>query len=80
MAQEILNHPNMLAMLATLELDHPAKVKRSPVRDGFDATYRCGQIEGFEECLSMLKNLGNPAPLPLEHIQATWGAEEEAKK
>lgn len=79
MAQEILTHPNMIGMLATLELDHPAKNKIT-LRDGFDATYKLGRIEGFEECLSMLRDLGKPAPLPLEHITATWGAEETEPK
>lgn len=80
MAREILEHPNTSAMLAVLELDHPAKNGRS-LRDGFDATYRIGQIDGFEQCLTMLRELGTPAPIPPGQIAATWGADEpEGKK
>lgn len=78
MAREILDHPNMAAMLAVLELDHPAK-NRTPLKDGFDATYKLGQIDGFEQCLTMLRELGTPAPLPHQALVATWGVEEEKK-
>lgn len=69
-------------MLAVLELDHPAK-ERIPakiINDGFGATYRLGQIDGFEMCLSMLRELGKPAPLPIQHLEATWGAEDQSKQ
>lgn len=80
MAQEILRHPNTIGMIAVLELDHPSK-NRTIMKDGFDSTYKLGTIDGFEMCLSMLKDLGNPAPLPLASITPTWGVEEaEAKK
>lgn len=79
-AREILNHPSMASMLAVLELDHPAKqrVPSKVINDGFGATYRLGQIDGFELCLSMLKQLGEAAPLPPTELKATWGIEEQA--
>lgn len=77
-AQEILNSSSMLEMLAVLELDHPAR-NRTALRDGFDATYKIGQVDGFQQCLDMLRDLGKPAPLPARQIEPTWGAEVEKK-
>lgn len=79
MAREILNHPNMAAMLAVLELDHPAK-NIPAVHDGFGSTEQLGIIKGFERCLTMLKALGEPAPLPPDILIPTWGAEETKTK
>jgi hypothetical protein len=75
MAREVLNSPGMAAMLAVLELDHPGKerVLAKIVNDGFGATLRLGQIDGFNQCLTMLKQLGEPAPLAPAAIQSTWG-------
>lgn len=75
-ARGILEKPEAAQMLATLELDHPAKT-RVPVKDGFDATYRLGFIEGFEHCLVMLRSLGENLPVPRQHVQSTFGSEEQ---
>ena len=87
MAREVLNNPGMSAMLAVLELDHPGKerVFSKMVNDGFGATLRLGQIDGFNLCLTMLKQLGEPVPLAPTPLQATWGVniegtENEVKK
>lgn len=69
----------MAAMLAILELDHPAKTIPR-VHDGFDSTYVLGTIKGYEQCLTMLKQLGEQAPLPPTEIKATWGMEEPTTK
>ena len=76
MAREILGNPNMQAMLAILELDHPSK-NIPAVHDGFGATEQLGILKGYERCLSMLKALGDPAPLPPQEIIPTWGAEQK---
>lgn len=78
-AHNILNTHEMAGMLAVLELDHPAK-NRTALKDGFDATYRIGCVDGFEMCLSMLRELGKPAPLPMQHLEATWGSEDQSKQ
>lgn len=78
MAREILRHPNMTAMLAILELDHPAK-NIPKVHDGFGSTETLGVIKGFEQCLNLLKSLGEPAPLPPQQIIPTWGVPEESE-
>ena len=75
LAREILEHPNMKAMLAVLELDHPAK-NIPAVHDGFGATEHIGIIRGYEWCLLMLKQLGEASPPPAEPLVATWGTEE----
>lgn len=72
LAREILDDPAMREMLAVLELDHPAKSK-TVVHDGFGATYKLGEIDGFERCLAMLRSLGESPPPPPEPIIATWG-------
>lgn len=73
-ARQILDHPTTQSMLATMELDHPAKLA-SGAKDGFDATYRLGMIDGFERCLTMFRNLGAaPAPQP-DAVLSTWGAD-----
>lgn len=75
LAREILDCAEMREMLAVLELDHPSKNIPS-VRDGFGATEQLGIIRGYERCLAMLKNLGEPLPAPPEPIVATWGPEQ----
>lgn len=75
LAREILEHPNMKAMLAVLELDHPAK-NIPAVHDGFGATEQLGIIKGFQRCLDMLRNLGEASPPLPEPLVATWGEEQ----
>lgn len=74
-ASEILKSSTVTQMLATLDLDHPAKV-RVPMKDGFDATYRVGFIEGYEHCLSLLRSLGDNPPAPPRTIPSTFGVED----
>lgn len=77
MAREILSHPNMASMLATMELDHPAK-NIPTVHDGFGSTEQLGIIKGYELCLKMLRQLGEPAPMPSLPVEATWGVKEQS--
>lgn len=76
LAREVLDCAEMREMLAVLELDHPSK-NIPTVNDGFGATEQLGIIRGYERCLSMLKNLGEPLPAPPEPIVATWGPEQK---
>jgi hypothetical protein len=78
MAREILSHPNMSAMLAVLELDHPSK-NIPAVHDGFGATEQLGIIKGYERCIRMLRDLGEAAPIPPEAITTNWGVNEPEK-
>jgi hypothetical protein len=68
----------MSAMLAILELDHPSK-NIPAVHDGFGATEQLGIIKGYERCIRMLRDLGEPAPIPPEPIIPTWGVSEPEK-
>ena len=76
MAQDMLSRPAMSAMLAVLELDHPSK-NIPAVHDGFGATEQLGIIKGYERCLRMLRELGEPAPIAPKQIEATWGVDED---
>lgn len=78
MAREILDHPNTAAMLSVLELDHPSK-NIPAVHDGFGATEQLGVIKGYERCLKMFRELGEPAPVSPRQIEATWGVGSDSK-
>lgn len=74
-AAEILTNPVMSQMMATLELDHPARGPSQP-KDGCDATYRVGLIDGFELCLRRLESLGKNLPQAQSPIESTFGSQQ----
>jgi hypothetical protein len=74
-AAAVLNSQAMRDMLAVLELDHPSK-NIPAIHDGFGATEQLGIIKGYERCLSMLRSMQEPAPIPPAAIHATWGSEQ----
>lgn len=78
-ARQVLDSQEMQAMLATMELDHPSK-SPMPLKDGFEATYRIGFIDGFEHCLATLRNLGVSLPTDPVALKSTWGIDGQPSK
>lgn len=74
-AAEILADPVVSQMMATLELDHPARGPSQP-KDGCDATYRVGLIDGFELCLRRFESLGKNLPQTQSPIESTFGPQQ----
>lgn len=78
-AAKILSNPDLLEMLATLELDHPSRQPLS-VPDGMQGMKMLGEIEGYQRCLDMLRSLGTPIQtVERKEVESKFGAKEKGE-
>lgn len=76
-ASRMLTSPDLLEMLATLELDHPAR-QNLQVVDHVQGMKKLGEIEGYQRCLDMLRSLGTPIQdVVMKEVESTFGANKE---
>lgn len=74
-AQQVLAMSSIKDMLATIELDHPAK-NIPKITDGFGSTEWLGVIKGYELALSRFRELGEPLIVHSKELIPDWGVEE----
>ena len=79
-ASKVLSSPVTQEMLATLELDHPA---RQPlvVPDSAQGMKTLGYIEGYQRCLDLFRSLGTPIQDTAKpDVRSTFGAKANPKE
>ena len=73
-AAVLLASADLQSMLATLELDHPARQPLN-VTDGIQGMKMLGVIEGYQRCLDLFRSMGTSVKEgPREDVQSTFGA------
>jgi hypothetical protein len=76
-ASKVLSDPDLQAMLATLELDHPSRQQFS-VPDAIQGMKMLGMIEGYQRCLDLFRSLATPVQdLAQRDIESTFGSTKE---
>jgi hypothetical protein len=76
-AARILTSHDFQDMMATLELDHPARSNLSVV-DGLQGMKLLGVIEGYQRCLDLIRSLGTPVKdIGKPDVESTFGTKSE---